>query len=154
MRHSYVYAAVFVAVLSFALTTPAHAQALSISANDLTFWLTQDPTASQTLTIITTWQRASSNQLNVCLYMTAPLVGTGTNTATIAASSVQVNGTALGVGNGKPQCGVHGAQLISVTNVSNSGSRTDTPSVRIANYPTTLPVDTYTGQISLVAIAY
>jgi hypothetical protein len=141
-------------VLICALTKPACAQSLTISANQLTFLLNQDPTPAQTLTITTTWQQANSDQLRLCLYMTDPMVGSAGNTTVIPAASVQVNGIALGVGNGKPQCGVHGAQLISTTTVNGMGSRTDTPSVRLAGYPTTLDVDTYTGSINLVAIAY
>ncbi|HYG99297.1 MAG TPA: hypothetical protein VD837_09210 [Terriglobales bacterium] len=152
MRHA--IAAVCLGVLMCALPKPACAQSLTISANQLMFLLNQDPTPPQTLTITTTWQQASSDQLRVCLYMTEPMVGSPGNPTVISATSVQVNGIALGVGNGKPQCGVHGAQLISNTVVNGVGSRTDTPSVRLAGYPTTLEVDTYTGSINLVAIAY
>lgn len=152
MRHA--FAALCLAVLTFALAKPACAQSLTISANPLTFMLNQDPTPSQTLTVTTTWQQASANQLRVCLYMTDPMVGTTGNTDTIAAASVQVNGTALGIGNGKPQCGIHGAQLISTTTINGLGSRSDTPSVRLAGYPANLAVDTYTGAINLVATVY
>jgi hypothetical protein len=139
-------------------TMPAWAQSLTISASMLsTFPLTSDPTSTQTLTVTTTVGGflLVIPQTSVCAYMTQSMKGTGTNTTSIPDTSVQLNSTSIVTGG--TNCGVATAfQIASHASAfcfCASKEYTDSATVRIAGYPTTLEADTYTGTITLVATA-
>jgi hypothetical protein len=144
-------------VLLCAPTTPAHAQYvyLRISATQMpTIQLVQDPTPAQALTISTSWGWLTGDaNVNVCVSMTAPMRGTGTNTDTIPQGNVLVNGKSIV--SGATNCGIANATLVGTGAVSwlVPGSRTDTPSVQIKGHGSISP-DTYTGTITLYALTF
>jgi hypothetical protein len=138
------------AVLLCASSLPA--QVLSIgTANPLnTFTLGPDPTDSQVLNVRTSWSAKIPGHVSICIYMSGPLTGSPGNSATIAASSVRVNGSSIVTGNSN--CGVPDAvQIARPVTSSGPGSRTDQLTILLASYSAALPPDTYTGALNLVA---
>ncbi len=147
-----------VGVIVLLTTTMAHGQSLSISAtNSLpTFPLNADPTPASPLTVQANWNGWAFGQLtvNVCVSMTAAMTGTGSNTDTIPATAVQVNGTSIV--SGSTNCGFPGASLVGTKTHSCfffCGGFPDqyTINVRLAGYSPSLLPDTYTGTINLIA---
>ena len=140
--------------LAGALGVPqASAQTLSIAAtNTLTaFALNRDPTLSQTLNVRTSWNTGFALSVQVCVYMSSPLAGTGGNAVTIPASTVRVNGTSIVTGS--TNCGVPTAtQVARQYLLFGSSSRTDALTIDMSSYSAALPPDTYTGTINLVAV--
>jgi hypothetical protein len=140
------------------MATPAYAQFqyLRISATPMArFSLNANPTAPQTLTVFSEWGWLSGDStVNVCVSMTAPLRGTGTNTDTIPQANVQVNN--LSIVSGSTKCGIVNATQIGSGTMSTflPGNRTDTPSIRISGYSSTLAPDTYTGTITLYVLTF
>jgi hypothetical protein len=152
-----------VLVVSAALS--AHAQdTLSIGAQSAlpTFQLTSNPTSTSNLVVLTNWNFTTTNSahLSVCVYMAAPMTGTGNNTDAIPASAVQVNGSSIITGG--TSCGV--ATAFPVVTGSHiwinggtpstriwNGNRQDTLGISISGYPANLESDTYTGTINLIA---
>jgi len=137
---------------------PAMGQTLSISANTLsTFSLTNDPTSTQTLTVTTTVGGffLIIPQTTVCAYMTQPMTGSPSNSGTIANTSVQLNLTSIVTG--ATNCGVATAYQIANHNSAfcfcASKTYSDSATVRIAGFSTTLEADTYKGTITLIATA-
>ncbi len=133
--------------------TSSMAQTLSIAATNTltTIPLTTNPTPSQVLNVRTSWTTGFSIQLTVCVYMTSPLAGTGTNVVTIPASTVRVNGTSIVTG--ATNCGVPTAtQIARQFFLFGTSSRTDALTIDINGYSAALPPDTYTGTINLVAV--
>jgi len=131
----------------------AKAQTLSIAAtNTLTaFALNRDPTLSQTLNVRTSWNTGFALSVQVCVYISAPLSGTGGNAVTIPASTVRVNGTSIVTGS--TNCGVPTAtQIARQYFLFGSSSRTDALTIDMSSYSASLPPDTYTGTINLVAV--
>jgi hypothetical protein len=122
-------------------------------------------TATNNLTASTNWNFGVSSghffsaQLSICLSMTAPMKGTGTNTDTISQNLVRVNGSSIVTGG--TNCGVATAyQVVTVdlswlgnspSNRTYNGSRSDTVGISISGYPANLESDTYTGTINLIA---
>jgi hypothetical protein len=148
------------AVMMVALAAlPASAQTtLSLSASTLsTFSLTSDPTATQTLTVNTTVGGfvLFIPQTSLCAYMTQNMKGSTGNSTSIPYSSVQLNNTSIVTAS--TNCGVVNAYQIANHAAGfclcTSKTYTDSASVRIAGYPTTLEADTYTGTIVLIATA-
>lgn len=136
----------------------AFGQTLTISSNTLTaFQLTTNPTSSQTLTVTTVVGGFffAIPQTSVCAYMTQNMNGSAGNTTSIPDSSVQMNNTSIMTGSSN--CGVTNAYQIanhaSAFCFCTSKTYNDSATVRIASYPTTLEADTYTGTITLVAVA-
>lgn len=128
------------------------AQTLSIGTTNTlsTIPLTTNPTPSQVLNVRTSWTTGFSLSVTVCVYMSAPLSGTGTNAVTIPASTVRVNGTSIVTG--ATNCGVPTAtQVARQFFLFGSSSRTDALTIDISGYSAALPPDTYTGTINLVA---
>lgn len=87
--------------------------------------------------------------------MTQNMKGTGSNTTSIPDTAVQLNSTSIVTGG--TNCGVATAFQIathaSAFCLCTSKAYTDSATVRISGYPTTLEADTYTGTITLVATA-
>ncbi|HLH08303.1 MAG TPA: hypothetical protein VKW78_13780 [Terriglobales bacterium] len=158
-----------VLLIMTAAALSAHAQAtLTISAPAALpqFQLTSITTATNNLVIQTNWNFPFgsshwwSANLSICVYMSLPMTGTGTNTDTIPATAVQVNGSSIVTGG--TNCGVPNAYPV-VTNSALSffgkapsgttqhGSRSDTLGISISGYPANLESDTYTGTINLIA---
>ena len=128
------------------------AQTLSIGTTNTlsTIPLTTNPTPSQVLNVRTSWTTGFSLSVTVCVYMSAPLSGTGTNVVTIPASTVRVNGTSIVTA--ATNCGVPtSTQVARQFFLFGSGSRTDALTIDINGYSAALPPDTYTGTINLVA---
>jgi hypothetical protein len=144
-----------IAAMVSALVTSAVAQSsLTIATTNTlsAFSLTSDPTASQTLNVRTSWSVFFGYNLTVCVYMNAPMTGTAGNVATIPASSVRVNQASI-VKAGT-NCGVPTATLIGTKSWwLGSGSMSNAIAIDIASYSASLPPDTYTGTINLVATA-
>jgi len=145
-------------LLVVAVALPAMGQTLSLSASSLsTFPLTSDPTTTQTLTVTTNVGGffLVIPQTTVCAYMTANMAGKPGNTGSIPDTSVQMNSTSIVTGS--TNCGV--ATAYQIANHAGAfcfcGTKTytDSVTVRIAGYPTTLEADTYTGTITLIATA-
>ena len=146
------------AVVVLLSSVAAFGQTLTISANTLTtFALTSDPTSSQTLTVTTVVGGFffTIPQTSVCAYMTQNLKGSTGNTTSIPDTSVQLNNTSIMTGT--TNCGVTNAYQIanhaSAFCFCTSKTYTDSATVRIASYPTTLEADTYTGTITIVGVA-
>lgn len=142
------------------LATIAQGQTLSISAtNSLPqFQLTADPTPASPLTVRASWSIFNIGQLNVgvCVFMNAPMTGTGSNTDTIPATAVQIDGTSIVTGG--TNCGIPGARLVGSASyfclIVCGGSPDDyTINVRLSGYAPALAPDTYTGTINLIAQA-
>jgi hypothetical protein len=154
-----VKSSLILAVLFVAVAVPATGQTtLTITANTLSaFSLTSDPTSSQTLNITTTVGGffLFIPQVGVCAYMSQSMQGTGGNSGIIGNTSVQLNNTSIVTG--ATNCGVATAASVAshASGFCFCGSKTynDTATVRIASYSATLPADTYTGTINLVATA-
>jgi hypothetical protein len=137
-------------------------QSLTVSAtNSLPqFQLIGDPTPSSPLTVRASWTGFYGffNQLtvSVCAFMSMPMSGTGSNTDSIPASAVQVNG--VSIVSGGTNCGVPAALLLGsqahACFFTCGGSPDDyTVNVRLAGYSPALSADTYTGTINLIAQA-
>ena len=148
-----------------AVVAPAgHAQnSLSIGVQSTLpkFQLVSNPTATSNLVVLTNWNFPQTlfAHMSVCVYMTAPMTGTGNNTDTIPASDVQVNGTSIVTGS--TNCGIPSSfpvvtnSLIwilggSASSRTTNGSRSDTLGISISGYPNNLEPDTYTGSINLI----
>jgi hypothetical protein len=151
-----------IAVAILVIATCGNAQTLSVSATTSLpqFQLTADPTPASPLTVRASWSGFYGlfNQLtvSVCVYMSAPMSGTGVNTDTIPASAVQVNGSSMVTGT--TNCGVPGAALVGSEAhncfITCGGSPDDyNVNVRLAGYSPALSADTYTGTINLIAQA-
>lgn len=129
------------------------AQTLSIGTTNTlgTFALDRQPTLSQSLGVRTSWTNMFLKTVTVCVYMSAPMTGTGGNPATIPASSVRVGGTSIVTGS--TNCGVPTATKVAsqFLLLSFNDSRTDTLTIDLNSYSAALPPDTYTGTINLVA---
>lgn len=154
-------------LLVTAIAHSAHAQTLSIGVQSTLpkFQLISSPTVTNNLTLLSNWNfpfltgHWLSGNVSVCVYMTSPMTGTGSNTDTIPASAVQVNGSSIVTGS--TNCGIPSAFPV-VTNVAISlfgttpatrtqnGSRSDTVGVSISGYPNNLEPDTYTGSVNLI----
>jgi hypothetical protein len=154
-------------LLVMAIAHPAHAQTLSIGVQSTLpkFQLISSPTVTNNLTLLSNWNfpfltgHWLSGSVSVCVYMTSPMTGTGSNTDTIPASAVQVDGSSIVTGS--TNCGIPSAFPV-VTNAAISlfgttpatrtqnGSRSDTVGVSISGYPNNLEPDTYTGSINLI----
>lgn len=156
-----------VALLILLAGVTAHAQdTLSIGVQSTlpAFQLVSNPntTATNNLVVLTIWNFPSMNSahLSICLFMTAPMTGTGNNTDTIPASAVRVNGSSIVTGG--TSCGVAAAFPVVTgshiwinggtlsTQIWN-GHRQDTLGISISGYPANLEADTYTGTINLIA---
>jgi hypothetical protein len=125
------------------------------------FQLVSNPTATSNLVVLTNWNFPQTlfAHLSVCVYMTAPMTGTGNNTDTIPASAVQVNGSAIVTGS--TNCGIPSSTAVvtnsliwflggSASSRIQNGSRSDTLGISISGYPNNLEPDTYTGSINLI----
>jgi len=133
-------------------------QTLSLSASTLTtFQLTSDPTSAQTLSVTTVVGGFFFviPQVNLCAYMTQNMNGAAGNTTSIPDSSVQLNNTSIVTGTSN--CSVTNAYQIanhaSALCFCTTKTYNDSATVRIASYPANLEADTYTGTITLVAVA-
>lgn len=151
-----------VGILVMMMGGTAHGQSLTVSATTSLpqFQLTADPTPASPLSVRASWSGFYGlfNQLtvSVCVYMSAPMSGTGVNTDTIPASAVQVNGSSIVTGT--TNCGVPGAALVGSEAhncfITCGGSPDDyNVNVRLAGYSPALSADTYTGTINLIAQA-
>ena len=143
-----------VLVLAMLFVMPqAPAQSLSIgTTNTLTaFSLDRNPTLPQTLNVRTSWNTGFALSVQVCVYMSSPMAGTGGNAVTIPASTVRVNGTSIVTGS--TNCGVPTAtQIARQWFLFGSSSRTDALTIDMSSFSAALPPDTYTGTINLVAV--
>jgi hypothetical protein len=145
-----------IAVMWCMAAIPVAAQgSLSISTTNVlnAFALTTDPTPQQALNILTSWQSLTGPPVtaSVCVYMSNPMAGSAGNSATISASSVRVNGVSIVTGT--TNCGVPGVTLVWSGRAHGTNSQTNSISINIGSYPASLPADTYTGTINLVATA-
>jgi hypothetical protein len=147
-----------------AVAPVAHAQnSLSIGVQSTLskFQLVSNPTPTSNLVVLTNWNFPQTlfAHLSVCVYMTAPMTGTGNNTDVIPASDVQVNGSSIVTGS--TNCGIPSSfpvvtnSLIwilggSASSRTTNGSRSDTLGISISGYPNNLEPDTYTGSINLI----
>jgi hypothetical protein len=154
-------------LLVTALAPALHAQTLSIGVQSTlpTFQLISNTTATNNLTVLSNWNFPFltghwwSGNVSVCVYMTSPMTGTGSNTDAIPASAVQVNGSSIVTGS--TNCGIPSAFPV-VTNAAISlfgstpatrtqnGSRSDPLGISISGYANNLEPDTYTGSINLI----
>jgi hypothetical protein len=116
-----------------------------------------DPTAAQALGITTTWSLTPQRtQVQVCIYMSGPMTGTGGNPDTIPEANVRAGGASINAG---PGCGLATVTVVSTTALVNNaqrknGSVVDSVNIDINAFtPLALMPDTYTGTINLVARA-
>lgn len=153
-----------IGIVLLLMTTLVQGQSLSIGAmNSLpTFQLTADPTPESPLTVRANWigsDRPTGQWIvAVCVSMNAPMVGTGSNTDTIPASAVQVNGTSIV--SGATNCGFPNARLIGSKKHHCNPAQgcigfpdEYTVNIRLAGYSPSLLPDAYTGTINLIAEA-
>lgn len=139
---------------------PLRAQSLTVSVTsplpNLT--VTGTSTNSGSMTISTRWTGATGHYQGwayTCLYMNAPLTGTGGNPDTIAAANVQITlpgGTTESiVGNG--DCGVPTSTRIASNYGRPSGNATTTVGFQVTNLGN-LGAGTYSGTVNVVALLY
>jgi len=113
-------------------------------------------TNSGSMTVRTAWNAAGRylGWVETCLYMNAPLTGTGGNPDTIAAANVQITlpggGTQSIVGGG--DCGVATSTRIT-WNYGQSGNANATVGFQVTNLGN-LEADTYNGTVYVVALMY
>src|SRR4051794_28205564 len=154
------------AILLIASSEMARAQdslSISVQGSLPKFQLLVDPTPANTIVLQTDWNITSAlwGNVYVCVSMSAPMTGTGSNTDSIPATSVQANGTPILTGS--TACGIPGALQVATgfiwflgnkpsTRMTN-GERLDTVDFRLAGYPANLSPDTYTGTITVIANA-
>jgi hypothetical protein len=137
---------------------PLRAQSLTVSVVSPLPGLTVDGTSSNSgsMTIRTSWNTRGRyyGLVATCLYMNAPLTGTGGNPDTIAAASVRItlpNGTTQSIV-GSGDCGIPTSTRIT-WNSGRSGNANATVGFQVTNLGN-LGADTYSGTIYVVALMY
>jgi hypothetical protein len=149
-----------------ALLGAARAQSMSITALGSlpVFNLTGDTTPNSSITIRSDWNlpQAFIGRVDVCVFMSNGMTGTGTNEDSIPANSVIVNNSSIV--SGTTACGVANARQLSTQiifpNLGQSpkhrtiqGWTEDSMTVRLQGYPAALSPDMYTGVINLIVSA-
>jgi hypothetical protein len=151
-------------------STPQPITLIAAQAESLTVTLSGASTVNFTLngtspalgSVIPTWTTAwnlnsTRTSVNVCVYLSGPLVGTDTPTNNIPGANVLGQPEAAGAftaltGNGCGQVG--NALLISTTATTpgnESGTKNDSVALEIAGLAMPMPADTYTGILNVVA---
>jgi hypothetical protein len=153
-----------------ATSTPQPITLVATQAESLTVTLTGATTVNFTLngtatapgsvvlTWTTTWNLNSTRtSVDVCVYLSGPLVGTNTPTNNIPEANVLGEPEAAGAftaltGNGCGQIG--NALLVSTTATTaanETGTKNDSIALEIAGLAAPMPADTYTGILNVVA---
>ena len=139
-------------------TQPSRAQSLTVSVVSPLPNLTVNGTSTNTgsMTVRTSWN-AGGRYLGLvatCLYMNAPMSGTGGNPDTIAAANVQItlpNGTTESIVGGG-DCGVPTSTRIT-WNLGQSGNANASVGFQVTGLGN-LGADTYSGTVNVVALMY
>jgi len=135
------------------------AQSLTVSVISPLPNLTVNGTSTNTgsMTIKTTWNTGGHylGLVETCLYMTAPLTGTGGNPDSIAAAKVQItlpNGTTESIVGGG-DCGVPTSTRIAWNLGVLSGNVNASVGFQVTGLGN-LAADTYSGTVNVVALMY
>jgi len=151
-------------LVAFLFVTPLlHAQKnLTVTVTSSLGVLTAAGSSSnqQSMTVTVSWSATgpkNSGYVTTCVYMTAPLTGTGGNPDRIPAADIMVtsaSGTSSIVSSGG--CGVTTALQVDSTPVSNfhSGGTINISMQFQAMNTGALAADTYTGTINIIAAGY
>lgn len=137
---------------------PLRAQSLTVSVVSPLPNLTVNGTSTNTgsMTVRTSWNAGGRylGWVETCLYMNAPLTGTGGNPDTIAAANVQItlpSGTTQSIV-GSGDCGVPTSTRIT-WNHGQSGNANASVGFQVTSLGN-LGADTYSGTVNVVALMY
>jgi hypothetical protein len=153
------FVAVGVLVCALSLVVqPLSAQSVTVSMVSPLPSLAVNGTSTNigSMTVRTSWDggRRSVGLVATCLYMNAPLTGTGGNPDTIAAANVQItlpNGTTQSIVGGG-DCGVPTSTRIT-WNLGRSGTANASVGFQVTNLGN-LGADAYSGTVYVVALMY